>query len=80
MKRYTAKTTSMITPCRSLVRPVRNHSNIIKRDNRNNTVDFIPMPSVSGSPLDNETKATAGIVSPMLASAEPSDKFKLDCN
>ena len=36
-------------------------------------------PRVSGSPSSIDTTATAGTVSPMLASAEPSARFRLVC-
>ena len=44
------------------------------------TVDLMSRPSVSVQPVASETMATAGIVSPMLASAEPSARFRLVCS
>ena len=37
-------------------------------------------PSVNGWPNISAAMLTTGIVSPIVASAEPSDKFKLICN
>ncbi|OQC07353.1 MAG: hypothetical protein BWX79_01901 [Alphaproteobacteria bacterium ADurb.Bin100] len=42
-------------------------------------MDFGSMPSVSVQPVASATMATAGIVSPMLASAEPMARFRLVC-
>ena len=38
------------------------------------------MPSASGWPIQNETAATAGTVSPMHATALPSARLMLDCS
>ena len=66
-------------PCRTVVRPVPSESAQIKRDNMSSTVDFRSSPKVSVHPLIRATAATAGIVKPILASAEPNAKFKLVC-
>jgi hypothetical protein len=43
------------------------------------TVDLASIPSDSGSPVDSDTSATAGMVMPMPARAEPSARFRLVC-
>ena len=62
-----------------VVFPVLNESTMIKSDSRNKTVASASIPNVSGSPREIETNATVGMVNPILAIAEPSDKLKLFC-
>ena len=63
--------TKSITPCNTFVRPVSNEIAFTNKANINNTVDFISIPSVSVQPVIKEKIATAGIVKPMVANAEP---------
>ena len=44
------------------------------------TVDLPSIPSVSVQPLAIDTRATAGIVRPIVASAEPRARFRLVCS
>ena len=44
------------------------------------TIDLLSSPSVIGIAIAIDRAATAGIVSPMVASAEPKARFKLVCN
>ena len=49
------------------------------KDKINNTVDFKSIPKVKSKSNKIQTAATAGIVKPILANADPKAKFKLDC-
>ena len=69
--------TSNTTPCRIVVLPVPNDSMIVNRARSNKSIDFVSIPSVTEKPANTDTIATAGMVSPMLANAEPSARFKL---
>ena len=69
--------TSKITPCRTFVRPVANDNEETNNASNNKIVDFISMPKINVQPMINDKTATAGIVKPMLAIAEPKAKFKL---
>ncbi len=62
-----------------MVFPVRNDNDKINNDKINNTVDFTSIPRVRSKLKKIDTNATAGIVNPILANAEPNAKFKLDC-
>ena len=68
------------TPCSIVVRPVPNVTTPAISVSASNTVSLGSSPSVSGTSSRMETTATAGIVSPMLASAEPSARFRLVCS
>ena len=57
-------------PCSTVVRPVPSEIAVTNRDSSSRTVDLMSMPSVSVTPVASDTMATAGMVSPMLASAE----------
>ena len=48
-------------------------------DNKSKTVAFMSIPKVMVIPVTNATIATAGMVKPIQASAEPKAKFKLVC-
>ena len=60
-----------------MVRPVLRERLDTNSDRRSSTLDLISNPRVSVQPVVSDTIATAGIVSPMLASAEPSARFRL---
>ena len=55
----------------TVVRPVPSDSEATINDSTNNTVDLVSIPSESVQPVANDTMATAGIVRPMLANADP---------
>ena len=63
-----------------LVRPVPNDNMIVKSDRISSTMDLVSIPSVTGKPEKTDTIATAGIVKPILASAEPSARLRLVCS
>ena len=72
--------TNKTTPCRIVVRPVPNDNILVNSDKISNSVDFVSIPSVTENPVITDTIATAGIVRPMLASAEPRARLRLVCN
>ncbi len=80
VKRYTAKITRCTVPCITVVRPVPSDKDVTSNDNNNNTVDFASIPKVRLHPVIKDTNATAGMVKPMLANAEPSARLRLVCN
>ncbi len=67
-------------PCSILVLPVLSDNTSTNKHNKNNTVDFISMPMVKDKSAYSEIMATAGMVSPILASAEPRERLKLFCS
>lgn len=62
-----------------VVRPVPKENEATSNDSKSNTVDFASIPRVRFHPLMSETSATAGIVKPILASAEPNARLRLVC-
>jgi hypothetical protein len=74
------KMTSNTTPCRIVVLPVLRERMITNKDNRKSTVDPAPIPRDRGRLVYNETKETVGMVSPILARAEPRERLRLRCN
>lgn len=72
--------TSNTTPWRIVVRPVPNDNMLVNKAKINNSVDFVSIPSVTENPVKTDTIATAGMVSPILASAEPRARLRLVCN
>ena len=63
-----------------MVRPVPSDSVATNRVSSSSTVDLPSIPSISVQPLAIDTMATAGIVRPIVASAEPSARFRLVCS
>ena len=74
------KMTSSTTPCRIVVLPVLRERMITNNDKRKSTVDPDPMPNDNGRSVYKETNDTVGMVSPMLASAEPRERLRLRCS
>ena len=74
------KMTSSITPCRIVVLPVLNERMITNNDKRKSTVDPELMPRDKGKCVYNDTNETVGMVSPIVASAEPNERFRLLCS
>lgn len=72
--------TNNTTPCNILVLPVAKDNIMVKRDSSKSTVAFMSMPKVMVIPVKIATMATAGMVKPILAKAEPKAKFKLVCS
>jgi len=66
-------------PCRTMVLPVRSAMAVTNKDRINSTVDLASMPSTNSVCMYNESALTAGMVNPMLASADPSARFRLVC-
>ena len=62
-----------------MVLPVRSAIAVMNRDNINSTVDFVSMPSTNSVCMYSDSTLTAGMVNPMLASAEPSARLRLVC-
>ena len=60
-----------------VVLPVPKDSATVKSERMSRRVDFVSMPSVIVKPVKMETKATTGMVRPILANAEPKARFKL---
>src|SRR4029079_17258732 len=76
----TAKITKCTTPCSTVVRPVPNVITPTKSVKAKRSWSLLPSPSSRGCCSAIETTATAGIVRPILASADPSARFKLVCS
>ena len=79
-KRNAAKITKCTRPWSTVVRPVPKVITPTRRVIASSICSFRSSPSLSGSPNRMDMAATAGIVRPMLASADPKAKFKLVCN
>jgi hypothetical protein len=77
INKYTAKITKSTAPCITVVLPVRNAIDVMKSDKNSNTVDLTSMPSVSGICVYMEITATAGMVSPIVANADPIARLRL---
>jgi len=73
-----AKIKRSTTPCNSGF-PVLRERMITNRESRKSTVELAPIPRDSGNPVKSETKETVGIVNPILAKAEPSERLRLFC-
>ena len=73
----TAKITRWIAPCSTDVRPVPSVSVPTNRVSTSKVMLAGEMPSTRLRSTISETMATAGIVSPMLAIAEPSARLML---
>ena len=58
-----------------LVLPVASETVIIKRDSPKSIVDLISIPNVILIPVITDIMAIAGILSPILAKAEPKARF-----
>lgn len=71
--------TSNTTPCSTFVLPVPKEIMIVNNANNSNTIDLASIPRVMVNPVKIETIATAGMVSPILARAEPSARLRLVC-
>ena len=71
MNRQTAKITRCTVPCMTVVCPVPSDNVATMIDNVNRTVHLTSMPSESVHPVTDETMATAGIVTPILAKLSP---------
>lgn len=67
-------------PCIILVRPVAKEIVIINKGNPNRSVDFISIPSVILKSAITEAVATAGMLRPILANADPKAKLRLVCS
>jgi hypothetical protein len=67
-------------PCSILVLPVLSDSISANKNNKNCTVYFISIPMVKGKPAYSETMATIGKVSPIPASAEPTERLNFFCS
>jgi hypothetical protein len=79
VNKYTAKITRCTVPCITVVRPVPSDSVATMMDSSSSTVDLTSIPSDKVQPVASETMATAGMVRPMLASADPSARLRLVC-
>ena len=64
-------------PCKIVVLPVLRESTITKSESRNSTIISALSPRVIGIPVTIEMNETVGIVNPIVAKEEPSDRFKL---
>ena len=71
--------TKCTTPCSTVVRPVPKDSVATSSDSISKIDALASSPSVSVQPVLMETMATAGMVRPMLASAEPRARLRLVC-
>jgi hypothetical protein len=58
-------------PCIIFVLPVASDTVIIKRESPRSTVDFMSIPKVMRNPVKTDINAMVGILSPILASADP---------
>jgi len=65
-------------PGKMVVYPVRREFETTKSDSTSNANDFASKPNSSVQPMPIAKKDTTGIVSTILAIAEPMAKFKLD--
>src|SRR5438045_7258869 len=72
-----AKITRCTTPCITCVRPETSVIDATTKLSMSSTSSFGSRPSASGTPSSIDATATAGIVKPMLASAEPNARFRL---
>ncbi|MNR22415.1 hypothetical protein D3C85_1393640 [compost metagenome] len=63
-----------------LVRPEPKETIMVNWANKSNTIDFVSIPKLMVRPDTSETIETAGMVRPIVASADPKAKFKLVCN
>lgn len=66
-------------PCIIFVFPVASEIVMINSDNPRRTVDLMSIPNVIRIPLITDMIAMAGMLSPMLASAEPNARFSEVC-
>lgn len=71
------KITSKTIPYNIFVFPVTNESITVKMESSNSNVDLASIPSMITDLSYKEKTATAGIVSPVLAKAEPSARLIL---
>lgn len=67
-------------PCIILVRPVVKEMVIINKESPSRSIDFKSIPRVILKSPMTEAMATAGILSPILASADPKARLRLVCN
>ena len=67
------------TPCSMVVRPIASVSAPMKKDRYMSVILRLLIPRLKGKLKKMAMAATVGMVSPILASAEPSAKFKLLC-
>ena len=63
-----------------MVRPVASEIVIINKDNPNKSIDFKSIPSVILKSPITEATATAGMLRPILANADPKARLRLVCN
>jgi len=71
--------TDQITAPSDPAPPVPSDSAVMKSESISSTIERASSPSVRDHPVASDTMATAGMVRPMLASAEPSARFRLVC-
>src|SRR6516162_6218881 len=76
-KRKTATRKRWTIPWSTVVRPVPRVRRLTTRVSMSSNSSLGPRPSVKGLPRVMETPATAGMVSAMLANADPRAKFML---
>ena len=80
VKIYVKKITSNVTPCNTVVLPILRDSIIISRDKKKSILGTASIPSVIWLPVANATIDTMGMVSPILAKADPRERFRLFCS
>ena len=68
------------TPCNKVVLPIARVSAPIKNERYIKVILRLLMPRLNGRLKNMAIAATVGIVSPILASADPNARFKLLCN
>jgi len=66
-------------PSRTWVRPDVRVMDATRKVSTSNTNSLGSHPNTGGKPATMAVAATAGMVSPMLESAEPGDRFRLVC-
>jgi len=77
VKIYVRKITNNVMPCNTVVLPMLRDKMIMSSDKKKRMVGTASIPSVIWLPVDSATIDTIGMVSPMLARAEPSERLRL---
>jgi hypothetical protein len=77
--RKAANVTRCSVPCSTVARPVTSVSDVIVIVRASRTSSLAPTPSTSGPSSQIEATPIVGMVRPILASAEPSARFRLVC-
>ena len=77
VKIYVRKIINKVIPCNTVVRPMLRDRIIMSKVSKNNMVGTASIPRVIWLPVTMETMDTIGIVRPILAKAEPRERFRL---